>query len=141
MYSRKMGFLDRAVDDLHQAKVCDGYVTDLAYKVGYLRELAVVRAMLGDVGEANEIVNMALKKAAERGVPVMQELDLLLAKGEIAAYTHDPEEGERFLKFGLGLCEDTQYFEDRDVQTEYKSKFLTLLAMNYFDAFMAPQPG
>lgn len=44
---------------------------------------------MGDVEESREVINMALKKAAEKGVPPIQELDLLLAKGEVSAYGHE----------------------------------------------------
>lgn len=66
---------------MRDAKTCNDYILDFNYKIMYLGEVAIVRAALGYILEANQIMTEALKEAATRGIPPKQELELLLAKG------------------------------------------------------------
>jgi hypothetical protein len=142
-----MGFILRSVDCLRQAKKCYDYIIDFNYKVMYMSEMAVVKANLGLIEEANGIIQEAMTQAATRGIPPLQELDLLLDKGEVCIFANDVDNCQRHMKFGLTLCEDRQYFNDLRHQGEYKAKFLTLMGISYVgestgkDTFIVQQTG
>jgi hypothetical protein len=67
-----MGFVLRSVDSLRQAKKCYDYIIDFNYKVMYMGEIAVVKANLGFIEEANGIIQDAMTQAATRGIPPLQ---------------------------------------------------------------------
>lgn len=57
---------------MRNAKICNDHIIDFNYRVMYLGEVAVVRAALGYLVEANAIITEALKEAATRGIPPKQ---------------------------------------------------------------------
>lgn len=109
--------------------------------------MAVVKANLGALLEARQIILEAMTQAATRGIPPLQELDLLLDKGEVCIFDNDVDNCQKHMKFGLMLCEDRTYFNDLRQQGEYKARFLTLMGISYVgestgkDTFIVMQTG